>query len=221
MFWYFLQARLTARRPKSGRSERNPRKLIDIGIEPDSLPLPGLVVYQKTPSGTYAVYRYAAFKQDNNTYPRTLYLGKTIDRERGIYKNKNYGGLFVFSAAKGCGKPPPKAKLEVAGFPKLIVLTFGDVWMIDQIFKESGLDKVLEDTMPEYGDNLKALVCFRLIRDKDYSYAENWHRKSYARILYPNARLAPTQIREFHAILGHVENYQTFHSSYLTAVTKN
>jgi hypothetical protein len=92
--------------------------------------------------------------------------------------------------------------------------------MIDQLCKQIGLDKVMESVCPERADTLKALVAFRLTNpDNAWNIAEEWYRKSYARILYPKAIMQSPRISEFHALIGTEENYHSFFNSYLRTIT--
>jgi hypothetical protein len=84
-------------------------------------------------------------------------------------------GCFTFSLEHGFGKVsdldasalaslPLDDMPAAAGLPTPSkVLNFGDVWMVDQIYRQSGLETVLDNLIPGFGDTLKSLVAFRLL----------------------------------------------------------
>jgi hypothetical protein len=82
--------------------------------------------------------------------------------------------------------------------------------MVDQVLKRTGLADILENLLPKAGDTFKALIAFRTINPFAYSYVEDWYLKSYARVLYPDAKLGSSVIRKFQAILGQEEVYTDF-----------
>ncbi|MDR0675916.1 MAG: transposase [Elusimicrobiota bacterium] len=128
--------------------------------------------------------------------------------------------MFTFSTEVGFSDIN-NTYLVKSKIPSNLVLHFGDIWMIDQIFKKSSLESVLENVIPESSDTFKALIAHRIInKDEASCYAEEWYRKSYANILYPCARLESPRISEFHAKIGTEENYRKFFSSYLNIISK-
>jgi transposase len=188
----------------------------------DPAPLPGRLEYLDTKSGRYGVYVRASYYNNHKLTHDKLYLGKVIQEEEGLFHSKKLGGYFTFSTEKGFAKVEDPLIQHLVQIPTNITLHFGDVWMIDQLFKQIGLDKVMETINPELSDTLKALVAYRLTNKNDAScYAEEWYRKSYANVLYPSARLESPRISEFHEIIGKEESYVLFFTEYLKIITKN
>jgi hypothetical protein len=101
---------------------------------------------------------------------------------------------------------------------------FGDVWMVDQIFKQSGLDIVFEKLIPESSlvivDTLKTLVSYNLLESYSYNSLADWSKDSYARVLYPNALISSPRISEFLAKIGSPIILDRFFRSYLNAILK-
>jgi hypothetical protein len=188
----------------------------------DSLPLPGFIGYQNKGSQRYGIYVKNTYIKDGKVSHDTMYLGKVINIDDGIFHSLKRG-YFTFSLENGFGTVPDLNHPSILNIPSNKVLNFGDIWMVDQIFKKSGLEKVFENLMPESrdSDTLKALVGYRLLEKDAYCYAEDWYRKSYANVLYPLARLESPRISDFHAILGGEGNYRRFFRSYLEIITKN
>jgi transposase len=184
------------------------------------LPLPGFITYETKGSCLYGRYFNSTFLRDGKVYHTGEYLGRVIDRELGLFRNRDRG-YFTFSLENGYGNPDPLCVPLAYELPQNRVLFFGDIWMVDQIFKQSGLDEVLNNLIPNGGNTLKALVSFRLLESHAYSFAEEWYSKSYASILYPGANLESGLISKFHAILGREEIFNKFFSYYLNLVTNN
>jgi hypothetical protein len=179
----------------------------------------GSIVFDKKASGLYARY-FKYITTENGTLKREqINLGKVIDPELGIFKNKSRG-YFSFSLENGFGEaaaPLPTVNM----IPQHAILDFGDVWMVDQIFKQTGLDVVMDNLLPEERDILKSLVSFRVLEHQAYSYAAIWYSKSYAQILYPDAKLDSSTISEFHKKIGEESIYYNFFTSYLSLIFNN
>ncbi|MDR0572302.1 MAG: hypothetical protein LBG48_05615 [Rickettsiales bacterium] len=129
------------------------------------------------------------------------YLGKVVNKEIGLFRNRKRG-LFTFNLEHGYGEPNPLLIPEVYEIPKNLILNFGDVWLVDQILKKTGLDVVIDNLLPDYADTFKTLVAFRLTDSHAYCHAEDWYRVSYARVQYPSAKVESSQISKFHEFIG-------------------
>jgi hypothetical protein len=158
--------------------------------------------------------------KNGRIYHNEDYLGKVIDREIGLFKSCERG-YFTFSTENGFGEPNPLTLPLEYVKPFRDALNFGGVWMVDHILKQTGLAGVIENLIPDAGDTIKALVAFRVLSSFPYSYAEGWHLRSFARVLYPAAVLESSLISKFHVLLGNEEVYINFFSKYLSIITKN
>ncbi|MDR2351738.1 MAG: transposase, partial [Deltaproteobacteria bacterium] len=188
----------------------------------ESKPLPGYVSFQKKDSGIYGIWfkDYHASDKDGSTRYHPVYLGKTIDQEKAIFFRPSIG-RFSFDVKKGfvkLGYPGSVPATDGPAYPVSRALHFGDIWMIDQVYKRSGLDKVMETLVPDEADTLKSLVAFRLIKNEAYYLVKDWYERSFACVLYPKADFESARISEFHSILGREENYTKFFNTYLDIV---
>jgi hypothetical protein len=183
-------------------------------------PLPGFVCCQKKDSGIYGIWFNSTYFVDGKVRHGSLYLGKVVNQLKGLFYRDKIG-YFTFTTENGFGKPYNLGDPSVPKYPVSASLHFGDIWMVDQIFKQSGLDAVMENLIPGSGDTVKALVAYRLLKNDAYCYAKTWYERSYACLLYPNANLDSPRISEFQEILGLEANYRRFFSSYLEVITKN
>jgi hypothetical protein len=188
----------------------------DINSQPK--PLPGYVSCQQKPSGIYGIWFKSTYIVNGKVRHDSLYLGKVVNQNEGIFFRDKIG-YFSFSPENGFGKPYNLGESTAPIYPVCSALHFGDIWMLDQIFKQTGLDGVMENLIPGSGDTLKALVAFRLLKNDSYSFAGLWYERSYACALYPNARLDSPRISEFQKILGFEDNYRKFFNTYLGVIT--
>ncbi|MDR2198799.1 MAG: hypothetical protein LBR53_04985 [Deltaproteobacteria bacterium] len=185
-------------------------------------PLPGRVEYMGRGDARYGVYVKDYFFNKGKVNYNKVYLGKVVNEAKCLFYKKKLGGYFTFSLEKGFARlDDPDHAYALKAEPE-VSLEFGDAWLCDQLLRRLGLDKVIASVFPEAEDAIKTLVAFRLLNNSDFFLdAEKWRESSYARILYPQARLDPHRISEIHARLGREENYVKFLTSYLEIITKN
>ncbi|MDR2199811.1 MAG: transposase [Deltaproteobacteria bacterium] len=182
--------------------------------------LPGFIHFEHKNSGTYATYFKSTFCKDGKVYHENEYLGRVIDPNKGIFKNRKRG-YFTFNLFDGYGDVDPLKVPQISETPPNLSLHFGDVWLIDNILKNTGLDYVLDNLIPDAAATLKSLICFRLTTGLSYTHAEDWYRNSYARVLYPKARLESRLISKMHEMFGQKDVYNRFFHNYLLLVNKN
>ena len=179
------------------------------------------IAYQrKTADGQcYATY----CPSDRKHGGKDVYLGTAVDTEKGIFYNRK-SGLFRFTVEEG----RTELGADEIEYFKLVrshgtgssitqpnlILDFGDVWFLDRVMGASGLKEVFHNVIPESADTLFALIAFKLLDNATNSYALSWLEGSYARYLYPGARLASQRISEFMDGLGQEENMRLFWMAY-------
>jgi hypothetical protein len=182
-------------------------------------PLPGFIHIDEKDSGSYAVYCKSTIVKNGKVYHEREYLGKVIDKEKGLFYNRQRG-YFTFNLNDGYGEPNA---LDISAYsiPQNLVLHFGDVWMADQILKQIGLDKILDNLIPNAANTVKSLVAFRLLDSNGYDGAEEWYRTSYARVLYPGAIVTSSMTSKYIAKLGQEDICRAFFDSYLSLITQD
>jgi hypothetical protein len=147
-------------------------------------------------------------------------LGLVIDREKGIFKNRERG-IYRYSVESGYSEiqsGSEHAGAEAAEKEKLI-LDFGDSFVLDKYLCALPFYGAYQNVMPAHKDTLFSLLFYRILTDKKaYCYAELWWSGNYARILFPRARLQSQRVSEFLAMLGDEEVQRKFFDEYLAAV---
>jgi len=149
-------------------------------------------------------------------------LGRVLDKDKGIFNNRERG-VFTYSLEKGYGKAPadfvPEA-LTKRGKTKLI-LDFGDSFFVEQLFKKSGFEAVIEEIGYGNPDTLKAMLTYYILCSMANCHAADWFEGNYVRVLYPKANLTSQRISDFLASIGDEYSYQEFFKSYLEFLFKN
>jgi hypothetical protein len=199
-------------------------KSINLAMIP---PLQGFIGYETKKYGMYAKYMVNTYVKNGKVYHDSVYLGKVINKERGVFWSR-VRGYFKFTLENGFEQVSPedhpsastKGLLSSSNSPRSISLDFGDIWMIDSIMKGLKLDSVLENLIPEKANAIKALIGFKLISSKAYCEANGWYSESFAQILYQNAKLDSPRISELHAKLGTEELHRKFFQLYFNNVIK-
>lgn len=176
--------------------------------------------YVNNPNG--AVYASLVDGIRNGNTVRQKYianLGRVIDREKGIYKNRERG-IYQFSLENGYSQVPGELIPAEAQAPEKekLILDFGDSYVLEKYFR----------TLPFYGavcntvqdtDTLLALLFYRILTDrKAYCYAQPWWEGNYAGFLFPQAHLQSQRVSEFLAMLGSEAVQRSFFAEYLAAI---
>lgn len=160
-------------------------------------------------------------KKDN----APLYLGRVIDKEKGVYKSRKRG-VFSYHLDTGfaeCAVPPDAEsdRITTCSEEKLI-LDFGDAFLLDSVIKSSKYLNALSSCVSSQADKdtLLALISYRILSHEAHCYAQDWYDGSYARILYPNAQLHSQRISEFLDRLGEERVHRSFFAEYLSSLTQ-
>ena len=151
----------------------------------------------------------------------STYLGRVIDKEKHIFKNKERG-LFVYDIGTNTySKVPPEyqePRIErKRKIPKrqLLSVPFGNVYLLDCFIREFDFYKVIDATKFRNLDTLHALLFYYILSSKSNIYAKDWWNGSYARYLFPKAQLASQRISDALADLGTEDAKRSFFKEYL------
>ena len=158
-------------------------------------------------------------------------LGRVLDREKGIYRNRERGVFTYDLHTNSYGtvssdyKEPPKRKpakyLSVAGKKRSrLCLDFGNTFFLDRFLKQAGLYPVIDSIGYGNKDTLRSIVFFYLLSQQSNAHAETWFELNYARILFPNATMASQRISEALVLAGMEESKRDFFSAYYSYIKK-
>lgn len=177
-------------------------------------------------SGEGGRYASAAVskRKGKKTYMETIYLGKVIDREAGIYQSKERG-MFTFDPATGIfGEVPEDFVLprkEPLKEHKRISVDFGDAYFLDQYLWKSGMMEAVDSLGYDNPDTLHAMLQFYTLSYMNNSYAEDWYHASFAQLLYPEADMSMDGIRKLLAAIGTPEKKAAFLTAYIDCVLRH
>ena len=150
-----------------------------------------------------------------------IYLGRVIDKKRGVFKSRDRG-LFIYDIKTNTFRPVP-AEYETPSlerktkYPRraALVVSFGDVFLLDEYLRESGIQKAVDAIGFRNPDTLKALLAFYILTSHANCHAEDWWELTYARYLYPKAQMASQRISEALADIGSEDAKRSFFREYI------
>lgn len=142
------------------------------------------------------------------------YLGRVIDKEKGIYRNRTRGD-FTYSLESGYGDVDSTC---ITSNEEKLILDFGDAYVLFEALKKCSFYDAFQNLLPPLTDTLMSLIAYRLLGGYANNHAEDWWEGSYTRLLYPNAKLRSQRISEFYRILGDESVHRSFFASYLDKV---
>ena len=156
-------------------------------------------------------------REGARTHDDYTYLGRVVDRERGIFCSRERG-YFTFDVATGeFGRVPdgfvPDAP-EDGRRSRPRTLSFGDAWLVDQLMARSGMWDVVDEVPWSNRDTLHAMVAFYVCSRLANCHAEEWWRTSVASLLWPKARLDSQGVSEFLERVGSRESVLAFQEAY-------
>jgi len=143
-------------------------------------------------------------------------LGRVLDKERGIYQNRERG-VFTYrlesdsyGAAPAGFVPPPKI-----GRREPLIVDFGDVFFLDTFIKEIGLTASIDAIGYGNPDTLYATIAYYALCSAANCHARDWWEGSYARILYPKANLSSQRVSDLLAAVGDEYTQRNFFRAYV------
>ena len=150
----------------------------------------------------YGTATHSVRKGSNVGKGDQIYLGRVIDKEKGIFKSRERG-LFVYDVESNIFSPVPadfeepkrQRKTKYPVRPTLIV-SFGDVFLLDSFLNKSGLIKAVDAIKYRNSDTLHALLSYYILTSYANCHAEDWWELTYAKYLYPKAQLASQRISD-------------------------
>ncbi|MDR1110841.1 MAG: hypothetical protein LBP92_09175, partial [Deltaproteobacteria bacterium] len=178
------------------------------------------ITYDKKSSGLYAKLCRHAKRQGNKILKTYENLGKVIDKEKGIYQNKERG-VFTYDLENDVyGKPETEFQLPTAPTREKLILDFGDIYLLDNYLRQEGLTAALDAIGYRDPDTLYAMLGYYILCTTAMCHAGGWWEGSYARIMYPKANLASQRISDFLADIGEERSLRRFFSEYIPYLGK-
>ena len=165
---------------------------------------------------------YTSRRDGSRTYKDHCNLGRVLDKDRGIYQNRERG-IFAYSLESNTYesapveyKPPEKGRRR-----EPLIVDFGDVFFLDEFVRSSGLIAAVDAIGYGNPDTLRAMLCYYILCSMSNRYAQDWWEGSYARILYPEASLSSQRVSEFLAAIGDEYSQREFFREYFSLLEKS
>jgi hypothetical protein len=154
-------------------------------------------------------------RSGKNTSKSYVYLGRVLDKENGVYQNRERGVFTYDREDNTYGKPPASFVPAGRARTEKLVLDFGDTFFLNRFLKDSGLTPAIDAI--DYGnkDTLYAMICYYVLCSSANCHADSWWEGNYARILYPDANLSSQRISDFLAAVGDEGAQRNFFREYL------
>jgi hypothetical protein len=177
--------------------------------------------YVSNPSG--AVYASLVEGERTGNTVKQKYLGSlglVIDREKGIFRNRERG-IYQYSLESGYSEiPNGSAYVGVTNTEKeKLILDFGDSFILGMYLRALPFFNAYHIVIPLHNDTMFSLLFYRILTDKKaYCYADTWWSGNYASILFPEAKLQSQRVSEFLAALGDEEVQRRFFNEYLASI---
>ena len=149
-------------------------------------------------------------------------LGRVVNREKGIFKNRERG-VFCYTLEKGAAEVSPE-DIDSLGLSVLpaqtnqerLILDFGDSYILDRYIEKIPIREAINEILPNERDTLMSLLFYQILTDKKANYyAMTWWTGNYACMLFPKAQLAGQRISEFLVRLGDENVQRIFFERYL------
>lgn len=182
------------------------------------------IMYHIAGGNTYA--RLAESCREGGTVKKkTTNLGKVIDKDKGIYQNRQRG-IYQFDISTMQYKDValqelPDAVSRDAPLKERLILDFGDTYLLDQFIAGSGLKTAIDAVICKNKDTLYAMLCYYVLCTAANCHASSWYEGNYARIIYPDAKMSSQRVSEFLAEIGHEPVYRGFFAEYLKYFTSH
>ena len=152
---------------------------------------------------------------------RLRYLGRVIDKEKFVFKNKD-SGIYIYDIETDTTKslPPtcPTPVIQRKNAPikrKTLGFSFGDVYLVSEFVKRCGLLPAIDAIAYPNMDSLYALIMYYVTQNRANCNATNWYNLSYAKFMYPEANLESQRISEILKDVGSEEAKRDFFSKYI------
>ena len=144
-------------------------------------------------------------------------LGRVIDEDAGIYKNRRLG-VFTYDIANDTyGSPDPSVVIPVIrrkNTSEKLVLDFGDTFFVDQYITRIGLKPAIAAMKYGNHDSVNALLMFYVLCSTANYNAVEWLGGNYARVLYPKANLESQRISDLLSSIGGESSCRAFFREY-------
>ena len=175
------------------------------------------ISYRKQGDNTYASAARSV-RKGGTVQKEYTYIGRVINKEKGIYENKKLG-IVGFDVESGEFTKVSTIDVPKPTLSEKLILDFGDSYFLDSYLRESGLMDCIDAIQYDSMDTVKALILYYITYNEAACHAIEWYEGNYARCLYPEAKLQSQRISEIFEEIGDEFSWRAFFSKYIPLVT--
>lgn len=178
------------------------------------------IEYNKVNGIEYGRLRMSVRKGANVSHKECITLGRVIDKNRLIFKSREYG-TYQYDISTGKRMSPPEdlsITVTRKNAKEKLIVDFGNINFINKYIDIKNLRPVIDAVGYGNPDSFNSLLNYYMLESGSNSHAKDWYEGSYARILYPKALLESQRISDMLAALGDENVYRRFFSSYISYV---
>ena len=158
---------------------------------------------------------------------RKRYLGRVIDKEKQIFKNKE-NGMFQYNIENDTCQPVPSNFIE----PQIVrknrrksrpnyVVSFGDSYFLDQYLKQIEFYTVVDSLQYPNQDSVRGLLAYYILCNHANQHAQDWYELTFAKYLYPKAQLSSQRISDLLKDIGSEGAKRDFFKAYSLYLDKH
>lgn len=140
-----------------------------------------------------------------------LYLGRLIDKEKGMYRNREHG-TFIYNDEKGAIEPAQPVVKEK------LILDFGDSYILDELLARTGFKDIMTRVFPSDKDTVMSMLFYRVLNGGASRYAQTYWEGSYTRLLFPQASVESQRVSEFYKRVGDESYHREFFKAYIAHI---
>ena len=172
----------------------------------------GFIRYE-TKNGVEYASVYKARRDGGKKVNDIEYLGRVIDKEKGMFRNRAKG-TFYFSIENGLVEAPTvPPKMEK------LILDFGDSFFLGEMLKRMELLPLMRRVFGGRADCVASLLFYKLLLGGASCHALSWWEGSYARIMFPDAKLLSQRVSETLSTVGDERVCRVFFTEYLQFIS--
>ena len=144
-------------------------------------------------------------------------LGRVIDKQAGIYRNRARGVFTYDLATDTYGTPDSSVVIPVikrSNAKEKLILDFGNSFFMSQYITQIGMDPAIDALKYGNHDSVRAMLLYYILCNMANYNAEEWYNGNYVRILYPKANLESQRISDLLSSVGEESSYRAFFKEY-------
>jgi len=140
-----------------------------------------------------------------------LYLGRLMDKEKSIYRNREKGTFVYNSEERVIEAAQPFSK-------ERLILDFGDSYILDELLVRTGFKDIMTSVFQFDKDTVMSMLFYRVLCGGASRYAQIYWEGSYVRLLYPKALVESQRVSEFYQRIGDESYHREFFKAYIAHI---